>query len=180
MLEQAERHQVLKHLCYFRTVGFLPLEVDVNNWGIHPCVRSAWKRIIIRISFAIQCLHIVVQSLSLLCVVMFFRSTPLYQVILHMILASAYPVVGFWYYLLYIKYPETNAAVLRMTLTGSVDGCRLTHLASSLIKAIANLCAFYRQKPIAHQCETKTIEGASKQILTTRSDCISSCLTCAL
>ena len=72
-------------------------------------------------SFAIYCSHVVVQALSLMHVVGFFPSTPLYQVVLHIILASAYAVTSFWYYLLYVRYSETNAAVVEMTLTGSVD-----------------------------------------------------------
>ena len=124
MLNQRERHHVLKFLRRFCIVGVLPLKVDINSWEIHPYAQTSWKKSLCTVSFAIYCVHVVFQSLSLLHVVMFLRSTPLYQVILHMIMVSAYAGSSFWYYLLYIKYPGTNAAVVRMTLNGSVDGRR--------------------------------------------------------
>ena len=127
MLEQAERHRVLKHLSYFCSVGFLPLQVDVNSWEIHPGVRSNRKRNLCQISFAIYCSHGVFQALSLLRVVIFLRTTPLFQLILHMILVIAYAGTSFWYYLLYIKHPAIHAALVGMTLTGAVDGRTYTY-----------------------------------------------------
>ena len=131
MLDQPERYRILKNLRHLCTVGFLPLEVDTNSWEIHP-YRSAWKRLLCYVSFIIYSLHGLCQLLSLLHVLMFSHGTPLYQIVIHMIVVSAYALSSFWYYLLYVKYPETNAGIVAMTLTGSVIGrkCASLYLSS--------------------------------------------------
>ena len=122
MLNQAERYQVLRFLMHFCTVGLLPLEVDVKSWKIRPCAQPRWKRLLFRLSFASYCLHGMYQVLSLLHVWMFSRDTPTYQIMIHMIIASVTVVYSFVYYLFYVKYPEINAALFRMALTGSIVG----------------------------------------------------------
>lgn len=122
MLSQAERYRLLRFLRFFCTVGFLPIEVDVNSWEIHPCIQPPWKRLLCRISFASYCFHGVYQILSLLYVFMFLRGTPMYQVVIHMVIAAVTTVLSFAYCLLYIKYPAVNAVVFRMTTTGSIVG----------------------------------------------------------
>ena len=122
MLNQTERQGVLRLLRTFCTVAFLPLEVDVNSWELHPYIRPLWKKLLCRVSFALYLLHILGQILSLVNALMFMRGTPLYQIIIHGILASSFAVTSFHYYFLYIKYPGVNAAVVEMSLTGSVAG----------------------------------------------------------
>ena len=131
MLDQPERFRILKNMRHLCIISFLPLEVDIKNWKIYPC-RSAWKKLVCHISFAVYCLHGLYQLLSLLHVLMFSRGTPLYQIVIHMIVVSAYALSSFWYYLLYVKYPETNAGIVAMTLTGSVIGrkCASLYLSS--------------------------------------------------
>ena len=58
----------------------------------------------------------------MLHVLMYLPGTPTYQLVIHMILAATYAVYSFDYYLLYVKYPEINAAMFGMTLTGSIIG----------------------------------------------------------
>ena len=127
MLNQAERYRVLRFLRFFCIVGFLPVEVDLNSWEIHPCVRPWWKQLLCRISYVSYCLHGVYEVLSLLHVLMLSRGTPMYQIVIHMIIASVTAVFSFVYYLLYIKYTEVNAVVFRMTLTGSIVERKQSH-----------------------------------------------------
>ena len=122
MLDQTERYRILKYFRFLSTAAFLPFEVDVSSWKIHPRLRASWKRLLWQMSFAIFCLHSLCQLLSLLHVLIFLRSTPLHQIIIHMTLACGYATTAFFNYLLYLKYPGINAAIARMTLTGSVDG----------------------------------------------------------
>ena len=124
MLDQAERYRILKFLRHLSTAAALPLQVDLSSWDIHSRLQPSWKRLLCRMSFAIYCLHAVCQILSLLHVLIFLQRTPLHQIITHMSLAFGYAVTAFWNYLLYVKYPEINAAIARMTLAGSVDGSK--------------------------------------------------------
>ena len=128
MLDQSERYRVLKSLRHFCTAGFLPLDVDLNSWEIQPCIQPRWKRLLCQISFAIYCSHTVCTSLRLLHVLIFLPDTPMYQIVIHMILASAYAATSFIYYLLFIKDPKINAAVFGMTLNGSTVGRKRNRL----------------------------------------------------
>ena len=122
MLDQAERFRLLRYLRLFCTIGFLPLEVDVNTCEIHPCFQPRWKRRLCQVSFTICCSHQVCTILRLLNVLMFARGTPMYQIVIHIILTSIYAVISLMYYLSYVKEPDINAAVFRMTLTGCIAG----------------------------------------------------------
>ena len=170
MLDQIERYRVLKHRFYLCTVGFLPTEIDISSWEIHPSVRSAWKRILCRISYATYCLHGVFQALNILRVFMSFQSTPLYQVVLHTILVYTYAITSFWYYLLYVKNPGTNAAVVRMTLTGSVDGSTFIYATITQLWIVVNSHVCYRQQLFHNQRKRQAIIAASDEILSARSD----------
>ena len=122
MLDQTDRYRILKYFRFLSTAALLPLEVDVSSWEIRPRLRASWKRLLWRVSFAIFCLHSLCQLFSLLHVLIFLRSTPLHQIIIHMTVAFWYAATAFFNYVLYVKYPGINAAIARMTLTGSVDG----------------------------------------------------------
>ena len=122
MLNHTERNCVLRYLRRFCTFAFLPLEINVKTWEIHAYVQAPWKRLICRFFFAIYCSHGICKVCSLLRVFMFLRDTPLYQIVIHIIIAASYTVTSFWYYLLHFKHPGINAAVVGMTLTGSAVG----------------------------------------------------------
>ena len=126
MLNQSDRHRVLKFIRLLCTVGLLPLEVDVDCWDIQPGVKSQWKRLVCWTSFAIFFAHMMYKVLSLAYAFAFMRCTPLHQMVLDMILAGPAAVLSLWYYILYVKYPGTNATLMRMTLRGTGMGCEHT------------------------------------------------------
>ena len=122
MLNEKERRKVLSCLSYFCYLGLLPLRVDVDSWQILPGLTSAWKKLASALYFATFVAHSGYQNLSLMYALMFRQDTPLHHMIIHMTLAVGSAMVAFWYYVIYILYPEISAALTRMTLTGRVVG----------------------------------------------------------
>ena len=124
MLNTKERHGVLTFLRYFCKVGVLPLQVDVDGWDIHPGVKSSWKKLACRVSFAVYFVNILYKNFGLLYALVFAPDTALHQLVLHMILAGGAAMISFWYYILYVQYPGTYAIFARMTLTANIIGSK--------------------------------------------------------
>ena len=64
--------------------------------------------------------HSFCKLLNLLYTVLFLRGVPLHQMVIHGVLGSAAAGYVLWYYILYLKYADENAALVRITLTGTI------------------------------------------------------------
>ena len=125
MLNSTERQHVLAWYRFFSKVGALPVQVNVDCWKIRPGLTSAWKKLASRVSLGIFLTHALYKILTLAHAFMFGQDIPLYQLAIHIILAAISAMCSFWYYVLYIRYPDTFAAFARITLTAKVPGGEL-------------------------------------------------------
>ena len=122
MLSLKERQTVLATLRYFTMVHQFPAPVDVQGWTVRPGTGKKWKDWLSQGWFALFCLHGLYKILTLAQVFIFFVDTPLYQIILHAMLAAASMTFAFWYYIRYIEYLNDFASFVRITLTGNITG----------------------------------------------------------
>ena len=124
MLNIKERHHVLVFFRYFTIAGAFPLHVDVDSWEIQPGPKSSWKTLASRITFGIFLAHTLYKNWSLASALVSGRDIPLYQMVIHLILAGAAAMLSYWYYVLHIQYSGTYAAFVRTTLTATVTGSK--------------------------------------------------------
>ena len=124
MLNQRERHHVLKFFRYFSKLGVFPLQVNVGCWEIHSGFKSTWKKLACRATLGMFLAQTLYKNLSLAHVVAFGRDIPLHQMIIHMIIAAASVLMAFWYYVLHVQYRGAYAAFARVTLTATVTGSK--------------------------------------------------------
>ena len=124
MLNSKERQHVLACYRNFAKVGALPLQINVKRWDIDP-IKSTWKKLACRVNFGIFLAHALYKNLTLAHAFLFGQDVALYQLVVHMVLATSPAMLSFWYYVLFIQYPETYAAFAKMTLTATVTGGKL-------------------------------------------------------
>ena len=122
MLTLQERHEVLKWYRHFSIINLFPMRVDFSGWNVWPGTTTKLRSWASKAWYAFYVAHALYKTLSLLCILLFVRGIPLHQMIIHGVLAGGTAVFGFWYYILYVKYPDVNAALIRMTLTGTITG----------------------------------------------------------
>ena len=122
MLTLKERHEVLKWYRHFSTINVFPMQVEVNGWKVWPGTTTKLRSWVSKAWYVLYVAHSLCKVLSLLCTLLFVRGIPLHQMIIHGVMAGATAVYGFWYYILYVKYPDVNAALIRMTLAGTIAG----------------------------------------------------------
>ena len=120
MLNLKERQNVLVCLRCFCTVNRFPVQVDVQDWRLSPGAGSKWKELLSKAWYFLFILHTVYKVLTLVQVLLFIPGTPLYQIILHAVMAAVCAMIAFWYYILYIKHAVIFAIVMRSTLTGNI------------------------------------------------------------
>ena len=121
MLSVQERQRTLAFQRYLCTFKLLPGKVDVaeSKWSPDPGNRlQSW---LCQVSYLVFLLHSAYKILRLVHTMVFLAGTPLHEMVLHGIVASSSAVFAFWYYVLYIKYPEAFAGFLGMTLTGNIS-----------------------------------------------------------
>ena len=118
MLTLKERQEVLKWFRCFCTIGLLPMQVDVEGWKVRADTTTlSWASKAWYASFVAHSLY---KILNFIYTLLFFHGIPLHQMIIHGVLASAAADFSLWYYILYVKYPNENAALIRMTLTRTI------------------------------------------------------------
>ena len=122
MLNKRERHHVFTCLHYFYIVGLFPVEANLDSMEVHPGLKSGWKKLASHASCVILFAHALYKIGSLVHAFAFLQGTPLYQMLIHIILAGASATLLFWYYVLYIKSPGINAAFVTSTLTAAAAG----------------------------------------------------------
>ena len=122
MLSLKERQAVLKWFRRFCTVDLFPVQVDIKGWKVQPGCSTRARSWASKASYALYLAHSLYKVLSLVYTLLFLRGVPLHQMIIHGVMASAAVNYGLWYFILYVKYVDENAAVLRMTLTGAITG----------------------------------------------------------
>lgn len=120
MLNSKERQHVLACFRYFCKIGQLPLEVNVDRWEIHAGRKSTWKQLACRVNIGIFLALTMHKNVTLAYAFLLAQDIPLYQIVIHMVLAASSGMICFWYYVIFIRYPETYAAFVRVTLTASV------------------------------------------------------------
>ena len=125
MLNSKEKQHVLAWFRFFSKAGVLPLQINVDGWEVHPEQKLTWKKLACQVYLYIFLAHTLYKNLTLAHVFMFGQGVPLYQMVVHMVLAAASAMLSFWYYVLYIQYPETFAAFTRTTLTATATGGKL-------------------------------------------------------
>ena len=122
MLTLKERRNVLVFFGYFCTMNRFPVQVDIQHWRLRPGAASKWKEFVSKAWYVLFILHAVYKVVTLVHVLLFIPGTPLYQIILHGVVASSCVMVAMWYYVLYIKYADVFAIFVRTTLTGNITG----------------------------------------------------------
>ena len=118
---------------YFCKVGALPLQVKADSREIQPGVKSPWKKLVCGMAFVLFFGNTLYKNLSLLHTFVSRQNTPLYQMVIHLILAGTANMMAFSYYVLYIQYPRTYVVFAGITLTGNVTGSKGTNLNSVLL-----------------------------------------------
>ena len=121
MLTLQERHQALLFFRKFCTSKLLPADVDVDGWELRQSfktpLRTKWIAKLFYAAFSVQALY---KIASLVLVLLSSNTTPLHQIMIHAVLATAYGIFAYWYYVLYIQHGEVFAAFFQMTLTGKI------------------------------------------------------------
>ena len=118
MLSPQECQQVLVFLGYFCKARLLPAEVCTEHWELSQRFHTAGRSgLIPKIFYALFAVHGLYKVLSLVNVLLFATGIPLHEAMIHAVMAIDCVTFGYWYYVLYIKYAEVYAALLRMTLT---------------------------------------------------------------
>ena len=120
MLNLQERQSILTTLGYVTMVNRFPARVDVQGWKVRPGTGNKWKDWMSKGWFALFGLHALYKILALLQAIIFLPATPLYQIILHAMLAACSMTLGLWYYILYIEYVNDFASFVKITLTGTI------------------------------------------------------------
>ena len=120
MLNSTERHQVTKFNSYFLIICLLPAKVDVKTWGFYPGCPTKWKDWACKLSYALFAVHALYKVARLLSGFLILQSSiPLHHVIIHLAVATAAAMAVFWYYLLFIKYPDVYLNIMKISLSGS-------------------------------------------------------------
>ena len=71
--------------------------------------------------------------------------------IIHRVIASTAMDYVLWYYILYIKYADENAALIRMTLTGIIGGGKSLRARDGLIGNEMSTDTFCLQRATLHK-----------------------------
>ena len=122
MLTLKERQDVLKWFHGICTIDLLPMQVDILGWKVHAGTATKLRSWASKAWYASFAAHSLYNVLNFLYTLFFLRGIPLHQMIIHGVVASAAPVYVLWYYILYIKYVDENALLIRMKLTGNITG----------------------------------------------------------
>ena len=121
MLTLQERRQVLLFFRQFCRSKLLPADVDTEDWklrqGFNTALRTKW---ISKLFYALFAAHALYKIASFILVLLSANATPLHQMMIHAVLATAYGMFVYWYYVLYIQHGEVFAEFLRMTLAGKI------------------------------------------------------------
>ena len=122
MLTVRERQGVLTWFRRFCAVDVFPVQVDIQGWKVQPGSSTKARSWASKAWYALFVAHSLFKILNLLYTLLFLRGIPLHQLIIQGVLASAAAAIVLWYYILYVKYADENAALVRMTLTGTITG----------------------------------------------------------
>ena len=121
MLTLQERHEAVMFIRQFCTKKLLPADVDVDGWELRQRfktpLRTKWNTKLFYAAFSVQGLY---KIASLVLVMLSSNTTPLHQIIIHAVLAMAYGIFVYSYYVLYIQHGEVFTAFFQMTLTGKI------------------------------------------------------------
>ena len=121
MLNTEERQRVAISTSHFISISLLPATLDVKNWEFTPGCVTKVKSWACKISYATFVLHALFKIWRLIYELLILQSTiPLHQVIIHLALAADAVVTMFWYYVLFIKYPDVYLGTMKTSLSGSL------------------------------------------------------------
>ena len=120
MLTVEERHRVLICISYIFSICLLPGRVKVQTWEFNPRCASKLKSRACKTSYFLFIAHALYKIGRLLSEYLFLNNIiPLHQVIIHLIVAAATALMVYWYYFLFVKYPDVCLGLMKMTFSGS-------------------------------------------------------------
>ena len=151
MLNLKEKREVFKWFRRFSTVDIFPEQVDVQAWKVWPSNSTKLRSWASKAWYSLFVVHSLFKVLGLLHALLFLRGVPLHQVIIHGVLASTAMDYVLWYYVLYIKYADENAALIRMTLTGIIGGGKSLRARDGLIGNEMSTDTFCLQRATLHK-----------------------------
>ena len=114
MLTEKEKGRVTRNIWLCSILS--PVTVDVKRRELRRDLPQ-WKLLLLKLSFWGLVFNAVYKTVGL-CYI-FLRAkdeTPVWEIILHIVVAEACPLVAFWYYVLFTRSPMVHAAVLKLTL----------------------------------------------------------------
>ena len=120
MLTLEERHEVLAFLRLSSIFCTLPIRVDVESWNVSAGTDSRWKSWICTGSYVLFAAHALLKVFRAFYTLFYCTGTPLHQIMLHFDVVLAATAFVYWYYLLYVKYPNVNAGLTKITLAGAI------------------------------------------------------------
>ena len=120
MLNKAERFHIFKILRIYSIIALLPTQVDLVSGRLNAPSRA--KKWISTVFYSLFGLHTLYKNGSLAYAYFFVPDVPLYQLVLHSILAMASTMTNFWYYSSYVGNPTQFFTYVNTTLHGNIGG----------------------------------------------------------
>ena len=120
MLSFKERKRILQLLSFFTTVTPLPIEVNARAAKATPGAESKWKAWACKIAHSLFLLNSLYKNFMLIYSVFILRDVPLYQIMIHAILASACAIFSYWYYVECIEHADVTAGFRNLTVNMKV------------------------------------------------------------
>ena len=122
MLTVRERQGVLKWFRHFCAVDLFPVQVNIQGWKVQPGSSTKTRAWASKTWYALFVAHCLYKVLNLLYTLLYFRGITLYELVIQGVLAGGGAGIVLWYYILYVRFGDENAALVRMTLTGAITG----------------------------------------------------------
>ena len=122
MLNLKERHKVLVFLRRSYRLILCPTQVDTQTWKLRPGMHSRRMAWIGYMNYGLYLAHALYKVLALVYSSLVLTGVPLYQLLIHAMLAAAGVMCAYFYQVMHLRSAHENASFVRMTLTGDLVG----------------------------------------------------------
>ena len=117
MLTDKEKERVIRNIGLCSILN--PVTVDVKRRELKRDLPQ-WKELLLKLSFWGLVFNAIYKIIGFLYIILWaMKETPVWEIIIHLTLAEASPLVAFWYYILFNSSPEVHATVVKLTLGSS-------------------------------------------------------------
>ena len=121
MLTLAERHQLVIFISYVFRICLFPAKIDAKEWEFYPGFTSKLNERACNASYALFIAHTLYKILRLVSGFLFFRNAEgLHQLIIHLAVVACGAMIVYWYYVLFIKYPDVYLRIMQTSFSGNI------------------------------------------------------------